>query len=157
MALIPGTVRSDGMVSRATAASGTAGMILANTKEAEASWEFLRWWNKSETQVAYGQQIENVLGPAGRYNPANVKAMQSMRWSGAELEIIMEQWRCVEELPELPGSYYVSRNIDNAFKEVYNDQANVRETLNYWTKQINEELERKRNEFTLPQNGGESK
>lgn len=155
MALIPGTVREDGTVSRATAASGTAGLILSNTEEPDASWQFLRWWNSSETQIAYGQQIENVLGAAGRYNPANVSAMEGLRWSGEELEIIMEQWGYVEELPELPGSYYVSRNIDNAFKEVYNDKANARETLNYWTKQINEELERKRNEFAAGEDGGE--
>lgn len=155
MALIPGTEQADGTISHATAASGTAGMILSTTDEAQASWEFLKWWNSCETQIAYGQQIENVLGAAGRYNPANVEAMEGLRWSGEELETIMEQWSYVVELPELPGSYYVSRNIDNAFKEVYYDQANARETLNYWTKQINEELERKRNEFAVSTDGGE--
>lgn len=161
MALIPGTEGEDGTINRATAASGTAGLILANTEEPDASWAFLRWWNSAETQVAYGQQIENVLGAAGRYNPANVTAMEGLRWSGEELEIILEQWSYVQELPELPGSYYVSRNIDNAFKEVYNDKANPRETLNYWTRQINEELERKRNEFAAPaqddKDGGDAK
>lgn len=157
MAIIPGTVREDGTVSHATAASGTAGLILSNADNPEACWAFMRWWNNADTQAAYGQQIENVLGAAGRYNPANVSAMQGLRWSGKELEVIMEQWSYVEELPELPGSYYVSRNIDNAFKEVYNDKANVRETLNYWTRQINEELERKRNEFAPAGNGGENK
>lgn len=154
MALIPGTVLEDGTVNHATAASGTAGLILSNAENPDACWEFMRWWNSSETQIAYGQQIENVLGAAGRYNPANVSAMEGLRWSGRELEIIMEQWGYVKELPELPGSYYVSRNIDNAFKEVYYDKANARETLNYWTKQINEELERKRNEFATGEEGG---
>ena len=83
--------------------------------------------------------------------------MKGLRWSGRELEIIMEQWGYVKELPELPGSYYVSRNIDNAFKEVYYDKANTRETLNYWTKQINEELERKRNEFAPGKEGGDDR
>lgn len=155
MALIPGTVLEDGTINHATAASGTAGLILSNADHPDACWEFMRWWNSSETQIAYGQQIENVLGAAGRYNPANVSAMKGLRWSGRELEIIMEQWGYVQELPELPGSYYVSRNIDNAFKEVYYDKANARETLNYWTKQINEELERKRNEFATTTEGGD--
>ncbi len=155
MALIPGTVLEDGTINHATAASGTAGLILSNADHPDACWEFMRWWNSSETQIAYGQQIENVRGAAGRYNPANVSAMKGLRWSGRELEIIMEQWGYVQELPELPGSYYVSRNIDNAFKEVYYDKANARETLNYWTKQINEELERKRNEFATTTEGGD--
>lgn len=155
MALIPGTVLEDGTINHATAASGTAGLILSNADHPDVCWEFMRWWNSSETQIAYGQQIENVLGAVGRYNPANVSAMKGLRWSSRELEIIMEQWGYVQELPELPGSYYVSRNIDNAFKEVYYDKANARETLNYWTKQINEELERKRNEFATTTEGGD--
>ena len=122
-------------------------MIFSNTDLPEEAWAFLKWWNEAETQAIYGRQIENVLGPAGRYNPANVEAMQSMPWSGDELEMIQRQWSWVQELPELPGSYYVSRNIDNAFKKVYYQQGNCRETLNYWARQIDDELERKRNEF----------
>ncbi|MBE5787431.1 MAG: extracellular solute-binding protein [Clostridiales bacterium] len=157
MALIPGTVKDDGTIDHSTAAFGSAGMILSTTDAAQESWEFLRWWNGAEAQTAYGRQIENVLGPAGRYNPANVEAMQSMMWSGEELKLIEEQWNWVKEMPELPGSYYVSRNVDNAFKEVYYEKGNARETLNYWTRQINEELERKRNEFAVQTQGGETK
>ena len=72
---IPCTVLEDGTVDHSTAASGTAGLILANADHPDACWEFMRWWNSSETQIAYGQQIENVLGAAGRCNPANVSAM----------------------------------------------------------------------------------
>ncbi len=147
MALIPGTREADRTVNHATAAFGSAGMIFSNTDLPEEAWAFLKWWNEAETQAIYGRQIENVLGPAGRYNPANVEAMQSMPWSGDELEMIQRQWSWVQELPELPGSYYVSRNIDNAFKKVYYQQGNCRETLNYWARQIDDELERKRNEF----------
>lgn len=148
MALIPGTLRQDGSVDHSTAAFGTAGMILSTTRQPDEAWEFLKWWNEKQTQIDYGRQVENVLGPSGRYNPANVEAMKGMLWSGEELGLIMEQWSYVQELPELPGSYYVSRNIDNAFKEVYYDKENCRETLNYWTREINNELERKRNEFS---------
>ena len=155
MALIPGSVQADGSVSHATAAFGSAGMIFSTTQMPREAWMFLRWWNEAETQTAYGRQIENVLGPAGRYNPASVEAMGGMAWSGDELELIMAQWQWVEELPELPGSYYVSRNIDNAFKEVYYRNGNCRETLNYWARQIDAELERKRNEFSSATREGE--
>ena len=155
MALIPGTKQADGTVNHATAAFGTAGMIFSTTKLPEEAWAFLRWWNEEETQTEYGRQIENILGAAGRYNPANVESMKTMPWSGDEVELILSQWEWVQELPELPGSYYVSRNIDNAFKEVYYQNGNCRETLNYWTRQIEAELERKRIEFAPAAGEGE--
>ena len=55
----------------------------------------------------------------------------------------------VVDLHEIPGGYYVSRNLDNAFKAVYYDNENYREALSYWNKQINREIERKRSEFGL--------
>jgi len=151
MELIPGTIQKDGTVTRKTTASGTTGIIIATTKDTESSWEFLKWWNSSEIQSDYGLQIENVLGPAGRYNPANTEAISYLPWTGRELDIIKSQWEEVVELPEPPGSYYVSRNIDNAFKAVYFNHENYREALNYWNKQINDELQRKREEFHITQ------
>lgn len=149
MTLIPGTVRENGSISRATAASGTAAMILSTTEHADAAWQFLRWWNSADAQAQYGLLIENVLGAAGRYNPANVQALKELPWSSAERQLILAQMAQVVELPELPGSYYVSRNIDNAFKAVYYDHENYREALNYWNRQINDELQRKREEFGI--------
>lgn len=148
MQLIPGTPHEDGSVSHATAASGSAGMILSTTQEPDASWEFMKWWNSAEIQAEYGLHIESILGPAGRYNPANMEAFNRLPWSGEERRLILEQWTYVREIEELPGSYYVSRNIDNAFKAVFYDNENYREALNYWNRQINEELERKRQEFS---------
>ena len=146
MTLVPGTAEEGG-INHATAASGTAGVILANTQDAEASWEFLKWWNSTEAQTEYGRNIENILGAAGRYNPANVEALRSLDWSSQELKLIEAQWAQVVEIEELPGSYYVSRNLDNAFKAVYNSNENYREALNYWNKQINAELKRKQEEY----------
>ena len=47
------------------------------------------------------------------------------------------------EVPEIPGGYYVSRNIDNAFRQVYYNGENARDTLNYWMNAVDEELARK--------------
>jgi len=147
MAMIPGTLKADGTVDHSTAAAGTAGVILADTDDPQAAWQFLKWWNSTEIQAEYGRNIENTLGAAGRYNPANVESMRSLDWSGRELDLIMSQWRQVREIEERPGSYYVSRNLDNAFKAVFYDNENYREALNYWNKQINAELIRKQAEY----------
>ena len=55
----------------------------------------------------------------------------------------------MKEIPEIPGGYYTSRNVDNAFKAVIYNNTNPREALNYYNKQINAEILRKREEFGL--------
>ena len=56
---------------------------------------------------------------------------------------LLQQWKNVVEVPEIPGGYYVSRNIDNAFRQVFYNGENARDTLNYWMNAVNEELARK--------------
>ena len=28
------------------------------------SWEFMKWWTSTETQVQFGREMEGILGPA---------------------------------------------------------------------------------------------
>ncbi len=149
MAGVPGTREEDGSVNRLTASSGTASMILSTTADLDTSWQFVKWWNTGETQGRYGAEIENILGAAGRYNPANTSAIAYLPWSGEELKTITSQWSNVVDIPEIAGGYYVYRNIDNAFKAVIYDHENYREALGYWNRQINREITRKRAEFGL--------
>ena len=115
-------------------------------------WNFLTWWTDADTQGQYGGEIESVLGAAGRYNPASIRALEQMAWSGKEMEMLLEQQRNLVEIPELPGSYYTSRNIDNAFRRVIFQSDNPREALNYWNRKINDEIQRKQQQYGL--NGG---
>lgn len=149
MAPIPATEREDGTLDRSVAASGTASVILSSAEDKEACWKFLQWWVGAETQSRYGNEIESVLGAAGRYNPASTEALEQMPWSGAELDMLLEQQRNLVEIPELPGGYYTSRNVDNAFRRVFFHNDNPREALNYWNRQINDEIQRKRKEYGL--------
>ena len=55
----------------------------------------------------------------------------------------------VVELPEIPGSYYVSRSIDNAFRAVLYDGKNPREVFEKENRNINQEIARKRRELGL--------
>jgi hypothetical protein len=48
------------------------------------------------------------------------------------------------EIPIIPASYGVTRNIMNAFRSVVNDSENARDTLFWYNKDINEEITRKR-------------
>ena len=92
---------------------------------------------------------EALLGPTGRYATANIEAFYQLPWSSQDAAIIMEQWEQVTEIPEVPGGYYVSRNLDNAFRACVYRRENTRETLAAWNKSSNDEIARKRKEFKL--------
>ncbi len=150
MVLIPGVLAENGEIDRSTSASGTGSIIIdKNNKNKDASWEFLKWWTSAEVQARFGNEIETVMGPAGRYTPANVEALDFIPWSYKESDLIKEQWGHVIEIPEVPGGYYTQRNLDNAFRATVFRYENPREMLNYWNREINEEIERKRIEFGL--------
>lgn len=150
MTHIPGTKREDGVIDRSEAATGTAGVVMSSSKHQAESWKFLDWWTSAEIQAAYGKKIEMVLGVAGRYATANVEALQKLSWNKKELEMILSQWECVRELPEVPGGYYMTRNIDNAFRAVVLRAQDPRESLLYWSEETDKEITRKRKEYNLP-------
>lgn len=147
MAPIPGTLQADGTLNRATSASGTCSIVLGNCEDQEAAWKFLEWWSSAEVQQMYSAEIETELSTLGRHTSANLEAFRNSYWTDEEKELLLEQWENVVEVPEIPGGYYVSRNVDNAFRQVYYNGENTRDTLYYWMNAVNEELLRKQDQL----------
>ncbi|MCL2693809.1 MAG: extracellular solute-binding protein [Oscillospiraceae bacterium] len=147
--ILPGTLNEDGSIDRSTACWGQAAMILSNAKDPDKAWEFMRWWMNSETQLRFGRELESVMGTAARYPTANVVAFNQLGWNARDNAILNEQWQWVVGTPEVPGGYYAGRHIVNAVRRVINDSVDVRETLLEYTRQINDELRKKRQEFGL--------
>jgi hypothetical protein len=71
-----------------------------------------------------------------------------LSWSREELNVLTEQREWLKEVNEVPGSYYVSRCLDNAFRAVVYRSENVRDMLRKQNKYINEELQRKKKELS---------
>ncbi len=149
MCVIPGTNQADGSIKRTESASGSACMILKSCKDTNAAWQFINWWTSASVQASYGNEIEALIGESARYATANVKAFQALPWTNDEAQLILEQWTEVEEIPEIAGGYYVSRNIDNAFRAATISYKNPRESLNYYIRQTQTEITRKRRELGL--------
>ena len=150
MAPVPGTKQTDGSINRATGGAGS-GIVMFNTaKSPKACWEFLKWWTEAGTQSQYGIRVENILGPAGRYSTANLEGFAKLPWSESELTLLEGQRAWVEEIPEIPGSYFVSRCLDNAFRAVIYDSENPQESFAKEIDNINREITRKRKELGLP-------
>ena len=89
------------------------------------------------------------MGPAGRNATANLEAFDMLPWKDEEKEALATQRQWVKDLREVPGSYFVSRCIDNAFRAVIYDRDNAREVFEREVEGINREIERKRKELGL--------
>ncbi len=140
---IPGTINEDGTISHTAIGSGTGCAILKKSEQKEAAWEFLKWWTSTETQLNYTNELESVLGPSGRVAVSNIEALKNLSWDSNMLDTIMKSWNNVKELPEYPGSYYVSRSVYQSYWNVVNKNQNAIDVLTKYSKEADDEIERK--------------
>lgn len=124
--------------------------VMQNETRMHDAWEFMKWWVSTETQVRYGREQEAILGSSGRYPTANVEALRQLSWKSTQIEILEQSLDESIGLPEVPGSYYTPRHVANGIRKVSNEKEDPRETLIDYTRKVNEELTRKRQEFNLP-------
>lgn len=148
---VPGTYRTDENGNKFldyTANSGSAGaVIFQSCSDKQAAWDFIKWFTETETQVEYGKTIEAIMGPLGRYDTANLEALSRLNWSTAEHAKISDQMAHLQEIPIIPASYAVTRNVYNAFRAVVNNQKNPRYELSSYNRDINNEIVRKLKEL----------
>ena len=149
---IPGIEKENGTIDHTALSAGSASIIISNAKDPEAAWDFLSWWTSTDTQVAYGQEIESILGTSARYNTANLEAVAQLPWSSSDYKAIYNQWQSARSLPEYPGSYILGRYLSFAFQAVVNQDADPGEELLDNVRLINEELTRKQKEFADNEN-----
>ncbi len=140
---IPGFVDENGNINNTQTGGGTGASILKDSKHLEEAWAFLKWWTSAEIQASYSQNVENVLGVAGRVASANIEAVTKLSWSNDVLDVLLDSWEDVQELPELPGGYYVPRCVDMAFWNTYNKSENPKDLLLEWNEIANTEISRK--------------
>ena len=152
IALVPGIENEDKTINHTVSGSGTGCAILSTSKNKEAAWEFLKWWTSADTQLAYNNNVEAIIGTVSRSATANVEAFTRMSWEKTDLDILLEQRKWIKEIPEVPGSYYVSRSVDQAFWNVVDANQRPRDTLVKWSDIANNEIERKISEYAKPLN-----
>ena len=140
---VPGTVQMDGSINHAASSAGSGIVIFKKASDIEGAWDFVKWYTSTETQTEYGQDIEAVLGTMGRYATANVEALANLSWTTTEYNKLKEQLDSQVEIPVIPASYGVTRNLMNAFRQVVNEADNPRDTLFWYNKDINDEITRK--------------
>ena len=149
--VVPGTIKEDGTVDHSVGCTGLASMIMADTEEKDACWEFLKWWTSAEVQTLFDREMESLMGSAARVATANQEAFENMPWPVDTYEALSEAFTWVKGIPQVPGGYYSWRNVNNAFYTVTTDTdtASPREELMDKVLYINDEITYKRKEFGL--------
>ncbi|HWT76668.1 MAG TPA: extracellular solute-binding protein [Mobilitalea sp.] len=152
--MVPGTVREDGTVDHSVSSAGSATIMMQQTKDKASSWEFMKWWISTDTQIQYGREMEDLMGSSARYPTANVKAFDSLPWPSDDYDALKSQFEWMKGVPQVPGGYYSWRNVNNAYYRVVAAAANKkmqpREALTEFVRYINDEITFKRIEFGLP-------
>ncbi len=151
MTTVPGTVKEDGSLDRSVSNTVTGSIILKAATErgvADEAFEFVKWWASAQTQIDYSYAMESIQGVAGRPCVANTVAFESIGWTETEKKVLREQRKFSVGIEEVPGNYIILRHFTNALRTSFNDGDDPLRQLNIQTRKINEELIRKRAEFT---------
>lgn len=153
-AMVPGTKLEDGTIDYSVTSNGSAVVMMKQSDDYDASWEFMKWWVSTDTQVQYGREMEALMGAAARYPTANIEAFERLPWPSDDREALEAQFVWMKSVPQVPGGYYSWRNVDNAFYRVGSasekQKMMPREALTEYVRYINDEITFKRIEFGLP-------
>ena len=148
---VPGTYRTDEngekFLDISASSAATCGLIFSKVENKEDAWDFLKWLTSDDVQTRFGQNMEAMLGPLGRYDTANKNALANLAWSARELRRLEEQRDAIVEIPMIPANYSATRHVKNAFRAVVNDNYLPRYALSSYNRDINHEIGRKNAEL----------
>jgi ABC-type glycerol-3-phosphate transport system substrate-binding protein len=151
--LYPAIVSEDGTERRYTTGSAQAAIMFANTDKPDESWEFMKWWMSTQTQVDFAEQLILNYGYEYLWNSANLEAFGYLPMPEEHKQVILEQWQWLQEPVKLPGSYMQEREISNAWNRIVFDGVNPRVAIDNAVILINREITRKMEEFGYLENG----
>ena len=127
-----------------------ATVILNGCDDIVTAWQFVQWETSASVQAEYGNRIVAVIGPAAKYETANLDAVNDLSWTAREKAAIKDQMNNLNSIKNYPGSYIYSRYMKFAFLDVVNKGADAYEAMMSYIPAINAEIARKREEFNLP-------
>ncbi|KAB8127853.1 extracellular solute-binding protein [Gracilibacillus oryzae] len=153
IALIPGKENEAGEVERWSAGGAESNIMFKDTGKTEEAWEFMKWWASTEVQVAFGNTLQTTYGKEYMWNTANIEAYNGLPWSSSHKEVILSQAEWITEVPRVPGSYMLERELSNAYNSIVLDGENLRTAIDLASKRVNRETNRKLEEFGFMKNG----
>ena len=147
-AVIPGRdLDNNGEVERWSPTYGKASIMFSNSDMQEESWKLIKWWNSTQTQIDYMQNIKTGLGEKFLVLTANMEALNMSVWDEGIKSVIAEQAKWARIPAVTPGSYIVEREFSNIWNKVVIDKDNVLVAINESVPRVLRELSRKADEF----------
>lgn len=153
ISVIPGIENENGEISRWSAGGAESDIIFKDSDMKEAAWEYLKWWTSTETQVTFGNVLQVSYGKEYIWNTANIEAFADLPWITRHKNTILAQAEWLTEVPRVPGSYMLERELSNAYNSIVLDGVNLRTAIDLASKRINRETNRKLEEFGYIKDG----
>ncbi len=145
--LHPATVLPDGTQNRYATGSAQTSIMFKNTDMPEEAWQFLKWWMSTETQSEFQEQLVLNYGREYLWFSANLEAFSRLDIPREHRQVILEQWKWLQEPVRLPGSYMQERELSNIWNRIVFDGVNPRVAIDRSVILINREIARKMEEF----------
>jgi len=145
---LPGFADENGKINNSSVVTVEGVCLMKDAEDRkEEAWRFLDWFTSGKVQADYSNELVAVVGPSSKNATANVEALEMLPWSSREYNNLMKQFNNTVGITEYPGGYIITRYVDFAFLDVYNDSANATEAMLDYIVDINKEITRKRKEF----------
>lgn len=154
IALFPGVLdETTNEVIRYSSAPTSATMIFKSSDKKDKAFDFLNWWHSTETQTQFSNDIQKMFGKEYMWFSSNLDALATLPIDINHKAIILEQLQWAVAAPNVPGGYYLEREISNAWNKIVVSDQNLRSTVDDAIKNANRELERKMAEFGYVRQG----
>ncbi|MBU1142829.1 MAG: extracellular solute-binding protein [Firmicutes bacterium] len=147
ISLAPGVDDGTGYIRRDHTGAAQASVIFQKSEHKEEAWELLKWWMSAEIQTWFMHNLLVTYGEGFLWNSANVEAFKSLPIPEEHINIILEQWEHLQEVPKVPGGYKLERELSNIWNRVVFDGVDVRSAVDDAKLLIERELVRKYQEF----------
>lgn len=147
VALVPGIKQADGTINRQVTGGSTAVTMFNRSNKQNETYAFYEWYLSEAVQIEYATRMQNIYGTEFMWNSANRNTLNSLPIIKDDAQIIDEQLNYIQEVPRVPGSYFVEREVSNAWNRIVFDGYNVRSSVTEASIKSNREIKRKLEEF----------
>lgn len=155
IALAPGTKQADGTIDRSVCGCAESSVIFKSDPEREKkAWEFIKWWSSNEIQAEFGQTIQISYGDEYIWPTANMNAMAKLPIDANSKKVIQETAKNVVDVPRVPGTYLLERELSNAFNDIAVNGSDLQTRIDKAVKSVNHEFDRKLEEFGFNDSDG---
>jgi ABC-type glycerol-3-phosphate transport system substrate-binding protein len=149
----PGVRGSDGAVNRSQPGLSTSVVIMRGSENKDDAWDLIDWWSSPGIQTRYGETMFAMYGRHYGWNTSTLEAFAALPWPEEHKAVILEQWEWLEDIPHMPGSYMLEREISNAWNAIVFNGVNLRRAVDDAVINTNREIARKLTEFGYMENG----